>query len=87
VFGDELAIQNRFRHFRNKETECLAGSVVISRGNGFKLKEGKFRLEVKKLFFTISTVRHWDRLPREVVEAPSLEMVKVRMDRTPSTLI
>ena len=50
-------------------------------GNGFKLKEGRCRLNIrKKVFFTIRVVRQWNRLPRDVVDAPSLDTLKVRLD-------
>jgi len=54
-------------------------------GNGFKLKEGRFRLDIRKKLFTISVVRHWHRLPREVVVAPCLETAEVRQDGALST--
>jgi len=49
-----------------------------TRCNGFKLKEGRFRLGIINKFFAVSVVRHWNRLPREAVDAPSLEVSKGR---------
>ncbi|KFP19556.1 hypothetical protein Z169_00427, partial [Egretta garzetta] len=54
--------------------------------SGFKLKEGRFRLDIRKKFFTVRVVRHWNRLPREAVDAPSLEAFKARLDEALSSL-
>jgi len=56
-------------------------------GNGFRLKEGRFRLDLRNKFFTVSVVKDWNRLLREVVDAPSLETFKVRVDGTLSSLM
>ena len=58
-----------------------------TRGNGCKLKEGRFRLDIGKEFFTMRVVKPWPRLPREAVAAPSLEVFKARLDGALSNLV
>jgi len=49
--------------------------------------EGRFRLDIRKKFFTLRMVRHWNRLPGEVVDVPSLEAFKARLDGTLHNLV
>jgi len=58
-----------------------------TRGNGCKFKEARFRLDIRKKFFTMRVVKHWNRLPREAVAAPSLEVFNARFDGALSNLV
>ena len=58
-----------------------------TRRNGFKLKEGRFKLDIMGKFFTKRAVRCWHGLPREVVDAPSLEVFNTRLDGALGSLI
>jgi len=58
-----------------------------TRGNDSKLKEGRFRLDIRKKFFAMMVVSHWPRLPREAVNASSLEVLKARLDGALSSLV
>ena len=58
-----------------------------TRENGFKLRQGRFRLDIRRKFFTQRMVIHWNRLPKEVVDAPSLEASKARLDLTLGSLL
>ena len=56
------------------------GSRGRTHGNGSMLHQGRFRLGIRKHFFTERVIKHWSRLLREVVNAPSLSVLKRRLD-------
>lgn len=47
--------------------------------SGFKQREGRFRLDIRRKFIIVMVVRDWHRLLRNVMEASSLEVLKARM--------
>lgn len=71
-----------------QEEDCLFTQFDSdrTRQNGFKLNEGRFRLAVRKTFFTQRAMKHWHSLPREAVGAPSLKAFKARLNGTLCTL-
>ncbi|KGL92418.1 hypothetical protein N301_05605, partial [Charadrius vociferus] len=87
--GDLTAAFQYLKGTYKKAGEGLFTRACTDRasGNGFKLEEGRFRIDSRKNFFTVRVVRHWNRLSREVVEAPSLEVFKARRDRALSNLV
>ena len=75
-----------------KQTITLSINVLVkvakkknggdrTKRNGFVLREGRFRLDIRKKSFTVKVVRHWNRLCSDVVDALSLETLKMRLDQ------
>ena len=58
-----------------------------TRGNGFKLRQERFRVDIRRKIFTQRAVTHWNSLPKEVVDAPSLEAFKARLDVALGSLV
>ncbi|PKU27042.1 hypothetical protein llap_22654 [Limosa lapponica baueri] len=87
--GHLIAAFQYLRGAYRKDGESLFTKVCSdrTRGNGFKLEKNRFRLDIRNKFFIMRVVEHWNRLPREVVEVPSLEIFKMRLDEALGNLV
>jgi len=83
-----VAFQYLKRSYK-KEGEWLFTRVDTdrTRGDGLKLRQGRFRLDIRRKFFTQRVGKHWNRLPKEVVDAPSLEALKAKLDVALGSLV
>ena len=75
LWGDHIAAFQYLKGACRKGGEGLFIRACSNRtrGNSFELDKSRFRLDIRRKFFTVGVVRHWNRIPREVANAPSLE--------------
>jgi len=87
--GDLTAAFQHLKGAHRKDGENLFSKCCCdrTRSNGFKLREDRFRPDIRKKFFTARVLKHWNGLPREVADVPSLETFKARLDGALCNLI
>ena len=89
LWGDLIVAFQYLKGAYKQEGEQLFTRVESdrTRGNGFKMGQGRFRLDIRRKFFTQSVVTHWNRLPKEVMDTPSLDALKARLDVALGSLV
>ncbi|KGL78426.1 hypothetical protein N309_02039, partial [Tinamus guttatus] len=80
--GDLISVSKYLKGGSEEDGAGLFSLVATDRtgGNGWKLKHQNFHRNLRKNFSTVRVPEHWNKLPREVVESPSLEIFKTRLD-------
>ena len=87
LWGDLIVAFQYLKGAYEQEEEFTRVDTDRTRGNGLKLRQGRLRLDIRRMFFTQRVVMHWNRLPKEVVDAPSLEAFKARLDVALGSLV